>query len=195
MNIINLTEAQEKKIALLQYLNEDFFILEDEEANEVKIYEGTEEDAREQFEADIEGTEEANIEANFIIFCSNNLTEVDEYDTEDYNNDYLVLTNEEADAKAKESIIETLWAFNASFLACETGIDEEVFKAIADNGRCESNNDAILSLIEGSKNSDIDSFVESAISADGRGHFMSSYDGNENEEDVNGTTYYIYRIN
>jgi len=58
---------------------------------------------------------------------------------------------------------------------------------------CESNNDTIYNLIE--KLDDIDSFVSAAISADGRGHFMSSYDGNENEETVNGITYYIYRIN
>jgi hypothetical protein len=37
----------------------------------------------------------------------------------------------------------------------------------------------------------LDSFVESAISADGRGRFLASYDGAESEE--NG--YYIYRIN
>jgi len=30
---------------------------------------------------------------------------------------------------------------------------------------------------------------------DGRGHIIASYDGCEDEEDVNGTTYYIYRIN
>ena len=30
---------------------------------------------------------------------------------------------------------------------------------------------------------------------DGRGHTLSSYDGNENEEMVSGTTYYIYRTN
>lgn len=30
---------------------------------------------------------------------------------------------------------------------------------------------------------------------DGRGHCLSSYDGDENEERINGTTYYIYRIN
>ena len=30
---------------------------------------------------------------------------------------------------------------------------------------------------------------------DGRGHIISTYDGNENEEKVNGTWYYIYRMN
>ena len=30
---------------------------------------------------------------------------------------------------------------------------------------------------------------------DGRGHIISTYDGCEDEEDVNGTTYYIYRTN
>ena len=30
---------------------------------------------------------------------------------------------------------------------------------------------------------------------DGRGHSLSSYDGHENEETVEGTTFYIYRIN
>ena len=30
---------------------------------------------------------------------------------------------------------------------------------------------------------------------DGRGHSLSSYDGEENEETVDGTTFYIFRIN
>jgi hypothetical protein len=30
---------------------------------------------------------------------------------------------------------------------------------------------------------------------DGRGHSLSQFDGSENEQTVNGTTYYLYRIN
>ncbi len=185
------SEGQLKAIALKQFNNEDFFVVDgDDSGEDVKIFEGNEEEAREGFRADIEGTEEAEIEANFLIYCQNNLTEVEPIDADEERDGYIVLTDEEADKKAKEYIIDTLWAFNANFLAGETGIDEEVFKAIQDNGRCESNNTAIERLID-----DIDSFVESAISADGRGHFMSSYDGNENEEVIEGERFYIYRIN
>lgn len=189
---LNLTTAQEKAIALKKYLNEDFFIIENEDSN-CTIYEGNEEEQRELFRKDIEGTEEAEIESNFEIFCINNCTEVEEYEDDNYNNDYLVLTDEEADEKAKEYIVDSLWAFNASFVASEIDLDEEVIQAIHDNGKCEGNNDTIYNLIN--KLGDIDNFVDSAIKADGRGHFMSSYDGNENEEAVNGTTYFIYRIN
>jgi hypothetical protein len=55
--------------------------------------------------------------------------------------------------------------------------------------KCESGNEELKSLI-----GDMDDFKEDSISADGRGHFMSSYDGQENETDINGETFYIYRI-
>ena len=102
--------------------------------------------------------------------------------------DYLVLTDDEADEKAKEYILDTAWAFNSSFLSCHSkgDVDEEVFKVLSE--KCESSNDAVLSLID-----DKDDFVKDAISSDGRGHFLSQYDGNENEEEINGTTYYIYK--
>jgi hypothetical protein len=102
--------------------------------------------------------------------------------------DYLVLTDDEADEKAKEYILDTAWAFNSSFLSCHSkgDVDEEVFKVLSE--KCESSNDAVLSLID-----DKDDFVDDAISSDGRGHFLSQYDGNENEEEINGTTYYIYK--
>ena len=104
---------------------------------------------------------------------------------------YLVLTDEEADEKAKESIIDSLWAFNASFILSECGLDlsgEESLKEMQESV-CEGAQDFIYSLID--KTCGIDSFVESAISADGRGHFLASYDFEENEEG----NYFIYRIN
>ena len=41
---------------------------------------------------------------------------------------------------------------------------------------------------------DMDSAIDEVIS-DGYGTLFASYDGDENEEDVNGNTYYIYRTN
>lgn len=113
---------------------------------------------------------------------------------EDYDYDatgrwYLVLTDEEADEKAQECIESSAWAFNSGFLAGFTGIPAEMFEAVHD--KCEGANDAVLQCIE--KAGGIEEFAERAIHADGRGHFLSSYDGRENEEEVDGVTYYIYR--
>jgi hypothetical protein len=112
-----------------------------------------------------------------------------DYNESDYS-EYTVYTEDEANEACAEQIKETVWAFNSNFLSGETGIAQEVFAAIQSNGKCESNNDAILSCI-----SDIDSFVIAAISADGRGHFLSQYDGEENEQTVFGNTFYLYRNN
>lgn len=89
------------------------------------------------------------------------------------NGDYLVYTS--------------VWAFNASFLSSFCDLPEEVFKALQPG--CESSNDAILSLIE--RSGGLDSFVKEAVSADGRGHLISSYDG----EEIEVGQYYIYKIN
>jgi hypothetical protein len=104
------------------------------------------------------------------------------------NQEYLVLTDEEADEKTEEYIKESVWAFNSSFLSSHSDIDEEVFKLLSE--KCEDSNDAVLSMIK-----DFDHFVSDAISSDGRGHFLSSYDHSESDEEINGTTYYIYRTN
>lgn len=40
----------------------------------------------------------------------------------------------------------------------------------------------------------IDAFIEFCQEVDGRGHIISSYDGIENEVEVDGITYYIYRL-
>jgi hypothetical protein len=106
--------------------------------------------------------------------------------------EYLVLTDSEADEAAKQYILDSVWAFNASFLAAhlKDGIDQEVIESIQKNNRCEDNNKAILSLIE-----DVDHFVDDAIKSDGRGHFLSSYDGEEHEIKIGKTWFFIYRNN
>ena len=111
------------------------------------------------------------------------------------NQEYLVLTDEEADEKAREEIEDSLWAFNSDFIIRHTSTYEDMdnyeFQAAVESlqkakeNACESLNPLVKALIE-----DMDDFVEDAIMSDGRGHFISRYDGYENEE--NG--FYIYRV-
>lgn len=103
--------------------------------------------------------------------------------------EYLVLTDEEAEEKAAEYIKETLWAFNAGFLASHLGCPEETVQAVLNNGNCESNNDIFLEWIKNC--GDLEKFIEDAICADGMGHFLSGYDGNELEQGG----FFIYRTN
>lgn len=109
--------------------------------------------------------------------------------------EFRVLTDEEANEACADYVKDSLWAFNASFILEECGLDfsgEESLKAMQ-NKACENANDFILSLVE--KTCGLESFVDAAVSADGRGHFLSGYDGNENEVKVNGKYWYVYRIN
>ena len=60
---------------------------------------------------------------------------------------HIVCTDDEADEMAHDYIMETLWAFTPSFLAGETGIDIEVFEALAENlnaGLCQRLNAELL---------------------------------------------------
>ena len=108
---------------------------------------------------------------------------------------YAVLTEEQADAKAKEEILKSLWAFNADFVIkhCKNYDDMDQYEVesaveslrYAQENCCESANGLVRALID-----DMDEFVENAIGADGRGHFIADYDGVENEQDG----YYIYRV-
>jgi hypothetical protein len=99
----------------------------------------------------------------------------EDYDL-DYTDDWLVLTDEEADEEVFEQVIQMLWAFNSSFLAGETGLDEDVFKALQEP-ISEVNNDAIRNLIDSTCG--IDEFVMAASDLEGRGYFLNQYDGEE----------------
>lgn len=124
--------------------------------------------------------------------------------------EYMVLTDEEADERAKAYIEDSLWAFNPWFLAGLTDMPDSIFEAL--QPQCESANEAILAIVE--RTCGLDKLVEDAISADGRGHFLNTYDDEENEvqlpqpqnakeweseygnfyEDTDGYLY-IYRVN
>ena len=118
------------------------------------------------------------------------VTKYDENNFEIGEKEYMILTEEEAQEKAKEYILDSIWAFNADFIIEHSKVldfddaSQSIIKAI--QAQCESGNEAMKKLID-----DIDTFIEDAINADGRGHFMNSYDGNEAQDGE----YFIYRIN
>lgn len=128
--------------------------------------------------------------------------EKDEYNENKFYADggeYLVLTDEEADKATAEEIESLLWAFNADFIIEKTGLsrkmsDYEVKSVIESltelQGKtCESCNEFIKAVIKGTCG--LENFIIAAVNADGRGHFLASYDNNENESD----NYFIYRVN
>lgn len=167
-----LTEGQEKALALMQHNGDNFFILGD------KVYEGTEDEAREQYndqEPDENGylPSDERFEPTFEEFCEDTLTEVEEYDTDDYNNDYLVLTDAEADDKWDEEL--------------DNYIDECITPEIDKIAEGHGNLSYYINFDEEMWKRD--------AKMDGRGHSLSRYDGHEHEEVVNGITYYIYRQN
>ena len=106
--------------------------------------------------------------------------------------EWQVYTDEEADKATQDYIKESVWAFNASSILGECGLPfsgEESLKSMQEKS-CENANDFILALVE--KTCGLEQFVSDAISADGRGHFLSGYDSEEVELDGG---YYAYRTN
>ena len=124
-----------------------------------------------------------------------------EYMFDVYGDEYLVMDDDRAYTTAYHEISQLLWAFNTDFILDHLKdeikygndpVDLDELKAGVDlvKGKlCEGANAIIHALIE-----DLEEFVDDAIAADGRGHFISSYDGKEHEVTVDGETYYIYRL-
>ena len=128
--------------------------------------------------------------AKFLEISTEDITETDWSTLEADGGEFLVLTDKEADAKAYEEIEESLWAFNADFIIDMCGFSGGEKSLIAmQRESCENCNEFIKAMIEGTCG--LDKFVDVAIESDGRGHFISMYDGEENEQDE----YFIYRVN
>lgn len=109
--------------------------------------------------------------------------------------EYMILHEHDAMDLVEEYILETLWAFNPSFLSSVTGIDMEIFELLAENGECENNNEIIRRLINSASEVPMDIIVTRAIREDGMGHFLNTYDGEEIEIDTSDGYYKAYRVN
>lgn len=109
------------------------------------------------------------------------------------NAEYAIGTDEQADDACEQYIRDSVWAFNASFILSECGLPHQLEEAIGafQEKECEDANDALLALVEKCCKGGIAGFTCSAVSADGRGHFLSPYDGCETK--IN--SLFIYRIN
>jgi hypothetical protein len=109
--------------------------------------------------------------------------------------EWAIGADEEADEACKVYIQDSVWAFRASFILNCTGLPSAMEEAIENmQDSCEGANDAILALIKSTCG--MDHFVRESLLADGRGHFLSPYDGEEVElKSESGETFYAYRIN
>lgn len=105
------------------------------------------------------------------------------------NHDYSVADEDESDEAIEDSLRGSVWAFNSVFILEVCGLPLELAPCIKSfqSSQCENANDAIAALIY--KTCGWQAFTEAAISADGRGHYLSSYDGEEHESD----NYLIYK--
>jgi hypothetical protein len=104
--------------------------------------------------------------AQFLSISEDDITESYENNFEADGAEYMVLNDLEAD------------------IACDDYLDNYL-------------QDCILNQIpENLRNYfDQESFKDDCIHSDGRGHILSGYDGEENEQTVDGETFYIYRVN
>lgn len=109
---------------------------------------------------------------------------------------YLVLTDEEANAKTADYIRESVWTCSPHFLAryCQIGIGKEDIEVLLDQAnhsdKVESVNDELTDLVEAGAG--MSKLIQDSISADGRAFYLSDY----NVEDASPCgKYYIYRIN
>jgi hypothetical protein len=104
--------------------------------------------------------------------------------------EYAIATDGEADKAARESMEQSVWAFNAEFILGQCNLPRELADGLKawQEKECEGCNDDLLRMVERLAG---DSFFEAAICADGRGHFITSYDGEENEQGE----FFIYRMN
>jgi hypothetical protein len=111
----------------------------------------------------------------------------DENIIEHGSDEYLILTDEQADMRAYNESEELLWAFNLEYLSEYVGFDATVLQPVQEK-LCEGFN-PIVSALLGTRKREC---IQDSIDTDGRGHTLSGYDYEELELEGD---YYAYRIN
>jgi predicted glycosyltransferase len=135
-------------------------------------------------EKDYEATQEENFLEDYDV------SKYDDAIFESGNVQFLVVTQEEAKDMAQDYIYESIWAFNPEFLInhMPRGVTIETIQKLQE--LYEGCNDSLKSMI-----TDLDDFVEDAISSDGVARFLNTYDDQEWEYKIGDEYYYVYRLN
>jgi len=125
--------------------------------------------------------------ANYFNIDADDIEELSDNEFGIGHSVYMVLSDKEADKRVTEYIKDSVWAFRPEFIIDHSNLPDEAIEMVQSFQETKSDgaNETILSLII-----DIKDFVEDAIAADGRGHFLAS-DTNELEQDG----LYIYKKN
>lgn len=112
----------------------------------------------------------------------------------DGDNEVAIGNESEVEAAIAECIEQEAWSFNSDFVArhSKNGYSTELDKAIkmVQEDMSEDAQDLVIAVIE-----NLETFIEDAVSEDGRGMFLNRNDNTEDEVKYKGVTYYCYRIN
>ena len=102
----------------------------------------------------------------------------------------IILTDEEADQRTREEVENGLGFFIPEWLSYYIKLEVDEIKKI--QSLYGASNPILKALID-----DFDQFYNDTIAeeAEGRGHFLSYYDGIETEVSTDEEDFYIYRIN
>lgn len=109
--------------------------------------------------------------------------------------EYFVLTDERADELAKDLARGSIWAFNVNFLSSYVPALRNKRAATAWEKAVRDLCEDAGPLVEALLGDRLDEALEDAVGQDGRGHFISGYDGHENEikDPLTGERFYVYR--
>lgn len=109
--------------------------------------------------------------------------------------EYAVGTEEQAAAAAEESFQKNIWALSNSYMARETGLDEELFAELDETAPegTENLEEQTRLLDENAEGGSVGA-GRRFIAEEGRGQLLAGYDFQENEVSADGQTLFVYRL-